>query len=65
MTVNSSFAGVTLDGLEVTGAITNSYVIRFNVTEDMLTGKHTVTIVIQSKDGKYQARITYKDVEFA
>lgn len=65
MTVNSSFAGVTLDDLEVTGAITNSYIIRFNVTEDMLTGKHTVTIVIQSKDGKYQARITYKDVEFA
>ena len=65
MTVPSSFEGVTLDDLEVTGAITNSYIIRFNVTEDMLTGKHTVTIVIQSKDGKYQARITYKDVEFA
>lgn len=64
-TVDASFAGETLEGLEVTGAITNSYVIRFNVTEDMLTGKHTVTIVIQSKDGKYQARITYKDVEFA
>lgn len=65
MTVPSSFEGVTLDDLEVTGAITNSYIIRFNVTEDMLTGKHTVTIVIQSKDGKYQARITYKDVKFA
>ena len=64
-TVDASFAGETLEGLEVTGAITNSYVIRFNMTEDMLTGKHTVTIVIQSKDGKYQARITYKDVEFA
>ena len=64
-TVDASFAGETLEGLEVTGAITNSYVIRFNVTEYMLTGKHTVTIVIQSKDGKYQARITYKDVEFA
>lgn len=65
MNTDPSFEDVTLEDLEVTGAITNSYIIRFNVTEDMLTGKHTVTIVIQSKDGKYQARITYKDVEFA
>ena len=61
---DSSFAGVSLEDLPVTGAITNSYIIRLNITTDMLTGKHTVTIVILSTDGNYHAVITFQDVEF-
>ena len=61
---DASFSGVSLEDLPVTGAITNSYIIRLNITTDMLTGKHTVTIVILSTDGNYHAVITFQDVEF-
>lgn len=61
---DASFSGVSLEDLPVTGAITNSYIIRMNITTDMLTGKHTVTIVILSTDGNYRAEITFQDVEF-
>lgn len=64
MDVPSTFQGVSLDDLKVTGAITNSYIIRMNVTTDMLTGKHTVRIVIKSENGDYQAEMIYTDVEF-
>ena len=43
MNTDPSFEDVTLEDLEVTGAITNSYIIRFNVTEDMLTGKRKIS----------------------
>lgn len=61
---DASFSGVSLEDLPVTGAITNSYIIKLNITTDMLTGKHTVTIVILSTDGNYRAEITFQDVEF-
>ena len=61
---DASFAGVSLEDLPVTGAITNSYIIRLNITTDMLTGKHTVKIVILSTDGNYRAEIILPDVEF-
>lgn len=61
---DASFSGVSLEDLPVTGAITNSYIIKLNITTDMLTGKHTVTIVILSTDGNYRAEITFRDVEF-
>ena len=61
---DASFSGVSLEDLPVTGAITNSYIIQLNITTDMLTGKHTVTIVILSTDGNYRAEITFQDVEF-
>lgn len=60
----SSFEGVTLDGLPVTGAITNSYIIRFLVTTDLLTGKHTIKITIVSEDGTVKGEKTFEDVEF-
>ena len=61
---DASFAGVSLEDLPVTGAITNSYIIRLNITTDMLTGKHTVKIVIISTDGSYRAELILPDVEF-
>ncbi len=61
---DASFSGVSLEDLPVTGAITNSYIIQLNITTDMLTGKHTVTIVILSTDGNYRAEITFQGVEF-
>lgn len=61
---DASFSGVSLEDLPVTGAISNSYIVKMNFTRDMLTGKHTVKIVIKSTDGKYQAEIIFKDVEF-
>lgn len=61
---DASFSGVSLEDLPVTGAISNSYIVKMNFTRDMLTGKHTVKIVIKSTDEKYQAEIIFKDVEF-
>ena len=61
---DASFTDVSLEDLPVTGAISNSYIVKMNFTRDMLTGKHTVKIVIKSTDGKYQAEIIFKDVEF-
>lgn len=61
---DASFTNVSLEDLPVTGAISNSYIVKMNFTKDMSTGKHTVKIVIKSIDGKYQAEIIFKDVEF-
>lgn len=60
----SDFSGVTLEGLPVTGAITNSYILRINVTPDLLTGKHTVKITILSEDGTVKAEKIFEDIEF-
>lgn len=61
----SDFSGITLESLPVTGAITNSYIIRFNVTPELLSGKHTVKITIVSTDGTVKAEKVFEDVEFA
>lgn len=60
----SNFEGVSLDGLPVTGAILNSYILRINVTPDLLTGKHTVKITILSEDGSVKAEKIFENVEF-
>ena len=61
---NSSFAGVTLSSLPVTGAIANSYIIRFTNVDHLLDGKpHSVTITIISADGAIRAVRTF-DVVF-
>ena len=54
--VSSSFTGVTLDALPVTGAMQNSYIIRFtNIGEFMDGQTHEVKITILTADGKVQA----------
>lgn len=47
-----NFKGVTLNGIEVTGAITNTYVMRFNITPDLKTGVHTLVITVLDKNGQ-------------
>lgn len=52
----SNFTGVTLESLPVTGAMTNSYVIRFtNVREFMDGNDHEVKITVLSADGNTRA----------
>ncbi|WP_297909411.1 vWA domain-containing protein [uncultured Parabacteroides sp.] len=52
----SDFSGVTLENLPVTGAMTNSYIIRFTNIREFMDGKsHLVKITILSEDGKTRA----------
>lgn len=61
---DSSFTGVTLSSLPVTGAIANSYIIRFTNVDHLLDGQpHSVTITIISADGAIRAVRTF-DVVF-
>ena len=60
----SDFSGTTLNGLDVTGAIVNSFIIRFNLTSDLSTGLHTIRITILSADGTIRAEKIFKDVQF-
>ena len=58
---SSNFAGVTLSSLPVTGAMENSYIIRFTNISDLIDdGKtHLVHITVYSKDGKVRADKTF------
>ncbi|MGN0221956.1 MAG: vWA domain-containing protein [Prevotella sp.] len=60
LTASSSFTGVTLESLPVTGAMMNSYIIRFTNIADLMDGKpHEVKITIVSPDGKTRAERTF------
>lgn len=68
ITAPSNFSGVTLESLPITGAMANSYVIRFTNVKEYIDGKpHLVKITILSEDGKTRAErtfhITFKDNE--
>lgn len=57
---SSNFSGVTLSSLPVTGAMQNSYVIRFTNVADLMDGNtHEVKITILSADGKTRAERTF------
>jgi hypothetical protein len=59
MTAPSDFRGVSLDKLPVTGAIQNSYIIRFANIEELLDGNyHDVKITILSPDSSVRAERT-------
>lgn len=58
------FSGTTLNGLDVTAAIVNSFIIRFNLTSDLGTGLHTIKITILSADGSIRAEKIFTDVQF-
>ena len=61
---SSSFEGVNLIELPFTGAMQNSYVIKFTNIEDLLDGRtHKVKITILSADGRVKAEKTF-DVTF-
>ena len=58
-----NFEGVTLNGLEVTAAILSTYIIRFNITDDLRTGTHTIRIIVKDKNGS-QAVKEFEKVVF-
>lgn len=60
ITVSSSFTEVTLDGLPVTGAMQNSYIIRFTNIRELMDGQpHEVKVTILSADKTVQAEKTF------
>lgn len=60
LVASSSFTGVTLTDLPVTGALQNSYIIRFtNVSEFMDGLAHLVTITVMSTDGSTRAEKSF------
>lgn len=53
---NSSFSDVSLATLPVTGAMQNSYIIRFTNIEELIDGEtHTIHITVRSKDGSIRS----------
>lgn len=60
----SNFANVSLDTLPVTGAMENSYILRFNNNSQIADGQHEVKVTILSTDGKVKAEKTFKNVKF-
>lgn len=58
------FTNVTLKGLEVTAAISSTYVMRFNITDDLREGLHNIILTIKDKKGN-QAVKEFKNVTFA
>lgn len=56
----SNFNGVSLEKLPVTGAMQNSYVIRFTNIEEFMDGRpHTIKITVLSEDGSVRAEKTF------
>lgn len=62
--VPSSFKDVTLDVLPVTGAMVNSYIIKFKNTSTITDGLHQVKITILSPDKKVKAEKVFKNIRF-
>lgn len=59
----SDFSGISLSTLPVTGAMQNSYVIRFTKIDDFLDGKtHQINITVISADGSVKAEKSYSVV---
>lgn len=57
---SSSFDGISLSSLPITGALQNSYVIRFSNIDDLIDGQpHEVKITILSPDGSVRAERTF------
>ncbi len=60
---SSSFTGVTLSSLPVTGAMQHSYIIRFANVAELLDGRaHLVHITVVSRDGNVRADKTFTAV---
>lgn len=60
---NSSFTGISLDTLPVSGAMQNSYIIRFTNVAHLMDGKpHTVHVTVRTPDGKVKSERTFSVV---
>lgn len=58
---NASFTGVSLSSLPITGALQNSYIIKFTNIENLFDGQpHVVKITILSPNGTVRAEKEYK-----
>lgn len=56
---------ISLDELPITGAITQSFIITFNVTPDLVVGgTYDITIIIRYKDGSIISKWTYTGIQF-
>lgn len=64
MFVAPSFQNVTLDNLPITGAMVNSYVIKFKNNSELANGTHEVKITVLSTDQKVKAEKIFKNVKF-
>ncbi len=60
---NESFNEFKLDDIEVTAAIVSSYILRFNITDDLKTGNHDIIITVKDNKGN-QATKEFKNVTF-
>ena len=58
------FTNFKLDDIEVTGAILSSYILRFNITDDLRSGSHTITITVKDKNGSMATK-TFPNVVFS
>ena len=57
---SSSFSGVSLESLPVTGAMQNSYILKFANIEKYMDGKsHVVKVTVLSEDNSVRAERTY------
>lgn len=58
--VNSDFSGISLNGLPVTSAMVNSYVIYFKIPASMLDGMpHQITVYVRTADGSVRGMRTF------
>lgn len=58
-----SFTGISLDSLPVSGAMQNSYIIRFTNVAHLMDGKaHTVHVTVRTPDGKVKSERTFSVV---
>lgn len=61
---NSAFTGVDLNTLPVSGALTRSVILRMVLPDSMLSGTHTLRIVIKDPYGQYYASKVFQNVTF-
>jgi hypothetical protein len=58
------FTNFKLDNIEVTAAIVSSYILRFNITDDLKDGLHNIIITIKDNNGN-QAVKEFPNVSFS
>lgn len=57
------FTNFKLDDIEVTGAILSTYILRFNITDDLRSGLHNIILTVKDKNGS-MAKKEFKNVSF-
>lgn len=60
---NPYFREFRLDNIEVTAAIVSTYILRFNITDELRNGLHTIEIIIKDSNNN-QAKKKFENVSF-